>query len=99
MAKELKLNIPGAMSDTASLRKDLGILHEEGGRQLDAYKKLTGAMQGVGMDTATEFSQQQNAAINNVHNVVEQCCKSTDEAINDTIGYDQSIAGGKMSGA
>ncbi|KMV19674.1 hypothetical protein ACT17_06485 [Mycolicibacterium conceptionense] len=99
MGKELKLDIPGATSDVADLRKALGILQNAGTEQLESYKKLAGAVQGTGMDTATEFSQKQNAAITSVHDVVNRCCQSTDKAIQETIGYDRGIAGGKMTGA
>ncbi|GAS95705.1 MULTISPECIES: hypothetical protein [Mycolicibacterium] len=98
-AGKLHLDIPGASSDVADLEKDLAILQDEASQQLTSYQKLSGSVQGVGMDSATEFSQQQNAAINSVHDVVKQCTSTTNQAIAETIGYDQSIAGGKMTGA
>lgn len=98
-AGKLHLNIPGATSDVAGLEKDLVILQDEAAQQLSSYQKLAGSVQGVGMDSATEFSQRQNAAINSVHDVVKQCTSTTNNAIAETIAYDSSIAGGKMTGA
>ncbi|SIM06085.1 Uncharacterised protein [Mycobacteroides abscessus subsp. abscessus] len=98
MAKELHLDIPGAQADVSKLEQDLKILESSGSQQLRDYQQLAGAVQGVGMDTATDFSRQQNAAITNVHGVVEHCRTSTQGAIDETIGYDHSIAGGKMTG-
>lgn len=98
-AGKLHLDIPGASSDVADLEKDLMILQDEAAQQLSAYQKMSGSVQGVGMDSATEFSQQQHSAINSVHDVVKQCTSTTNNAITETIGYDQCIAGGKMTGA
>lgn len=98
MSKQLHLDIPGAQADVHKLDTDLKILEEAGGRQLQAYQQLAGAVKGVGMDTATDFSRQQHSAITNVHGVVEHCRTSTQGAIDETIGYDHSIAGGKMTG-
>lgn len=98
MAKQLHLDIPGAQADVGKLDNDLKILENSGNQQLHAYQQLAGAVQGVGMDTATDFSRQQHSAISNVHGVVEQCRTSTQGAIDETIGYDHSIAGGKMTG-
>ncbi|CPW53274.1 hypothetical protein [Mycobacteroides abscessus] len=98
MAKQLHLDIPGAQADVHKLDTDLKIFEEAGARQLQAYQQLAGSVQGVGMDTATDFSREQHAAISSVHSVVEHCKTSTQGAIDETIGYDHSIAGGKMTG-
>ncbi|SHX00715.1 Uncharacterised protein [Mycobacteroides abscessus subsp. abscessus] len=98
MTKQLHLDIPGAQGDVHKLDTDLKILDEAPGRQLQAYQQLAGSVKGVGMDTATDFSREQNSAITSVHSVVEHCRTSTQGAINETIGYDHSVAGGKMTG-
>lgn len=99
MADRLHLDIPGATSDVADLRRDLVILQDEASQQLSAYQKLSGSVQGVGMDSATEFSQKQSAAITGVHDVVNQCTSTTDTAIQESIAYDQGMAPGMMTGA
>ena len=99
MSENLHLDIPGATSDVQDLERTLVALTTSAGEQLDAYKKLSGAMQGTGMDTATEFSHKQNAAITSVHDVVKGCTNATNQAIEETIGYDRGIAGAKMTGA
>jgi len=92
----LQLNIPGAQADVAEIETNLAQLDAAGQSQLANYRKLAGAIQGIGMDTATEFSQHQNQAITGVHDVAQRCTGMTQTAINDTIGYDRGIAGGKM---
>ncbi|CPY91635.1 Uncharacterised protein [Mycobacteroides abscessus] len=73
MTKQLHLDIPGAQGDVHKLDTDLKILDEAAGRQLQAYQQLAGSVKGVGMDTATDFSREQNSAITSVHSVVEHC--------------------------
>ncbi|KXO92972.1 Uncharacterised protein (plasmid) [Tsukamurella tyrosinosolvens] len=86
----LSLNVEGATANGTAISKSGSIIETDAATLLKEYGKLAGAVQGIAMDSATEFSQQQNAAVLSVRETVNKVNMAVSEAKSDTVGYDRS---------